>query len=99
MMVDPKAQPPGDPPERGPKTDQGADADNNLGRGAPADREERLQQIARDKARSIDDDPQYQNRKAHDLDREDCEINREGIAGKKPSVRISKEEAEAIDKG
>jgi hypothetical protein len=69
MIVDPKARVPGNQPEHGPKTDQGADTDNNLARGAPADREERLQQIARDKARSIDDDPQYQNRKAHDLDR------------------------------
>lgn len=98
-MVDPKAQRPSEQPERRSKSDQGADADNNLGRGAPADREERLQQIARDKARSIDDDPQYQNRKAHDLDREDCEINREGVAGERPGVRISKEDDVTKDKG
>lgn len=95
MMVDPKAQAPGDQPERSPKPGQGADADNNLSRGAPADRDERLQQQARDRAPSIDDDPQYQARKAHDLDREDCEIGREGAAGEKPGVRLSKEEAEA----
>lgn len=89
MIVDPKAP----TPERIRKPDERTDADNNLGRGAPDDREERIQQKAREGARSLDQDPQYQRRKPHDLDREDCEIQQEGIAGEKPGVRLSKEEA------
>jgi hypothetical protein len=68
------------------------DSDNNLGRGAPHDREERIQQRRRNKARSIEQDPQYRNRKPHDLDREDTELHREGAAQEKPGVRLSKEE-------
>jgi hypothetical protein len=68
------------------------DADNNLGRGAPGDREERIQQKRRNEARSIEQDPQYRHRRAHDLDREDTELYREGAAGEKPGVRLSKDE-------
>ena len=68
------------------------DTDNNLGRGAPHDREERIQQKRRNEARSIEHDPQYRHRRPHDLDREDCEIHREGAAQEKPGIRLSKEE-------
>jgi hypothetical protein len=68
------------------------DADNNLGRGAPDDRDERIRQKRRNAARSIEQDPQYRNRRPHDLDREDTELRREGAAGEKPGVRLSKEE-------
>ena len=69
------------------------DADNNLGRGAQYDREERLQQIQRNAARSIEQDPHHGHREAQDLDQEDAELHREGVAGAKPGVRPSKEEA------
>jgi hypothetical protein len=68
------------------------DADNNLGRGAPDDREERIKQKRRNEARSIEQDPQYRNRRPHDLDREDTELHREGAAEEKPGIRLSKEE-------
>ena len=73
-------------------TDAPPDTDNNLGRGAPDDREERIQQRRRNEARSIEHDPQYRQRRPHDLDREDCAIQREGAADEKPGVRLSKEE-------
>lgn len=44
--------------------DAAPDADNNLGRGAPHDREERIQQKRRNEAQSID--------------RDDLELHREG---------------------
>jgi hypothetical protein len=75
MMVDPKGQAHGNEAER-----QGPDDDNNLGRGAPADRQERIQQRAREDARSADRNPQKEHREAHDLDREDVELHREGAA-------------------
>jgi hypothetical protein len=68
------------------------DADNNLGRGAPHDREERIQQMRRNEAKSIEQDPQYRHRQPHDLDREDTELHREGAAEAKPGIRLSKEE-------
>jgi hypothetical protein len=68
------------------------DTDNNLGRGAPHDREERIQQKRRNEARSIEQDPQYRHRRPHDLDREDCEIHREGAGEEKPGIRLGKEE-------
>ncbi|HKP25787.1 MAG TPA: hypothetical protein VJV39_18105 [Dongiaceae bacterium] len=68
------------------------DADNNLGRGAPRDREERIRQKRRNEARSIEQDPQFRNRRPHDLDREDTELRREGAAAEKPGVRLSKED-------
>ena len=53
------------------------DPDNNLSRGAPGDREERVGQRIKN-----------QERAAHDLDREDAEIQGSGTAsqaaGKKP---------------
>jgi hypothetical protein len=72
--------------------DSPPDADNNLGRGAPDDRKERIEQKRRNEARSIEQDPQYRNRRPHDLDREDAELHREGAAGAKPGIRLSKEE-------
>ena len=78
MMIDPKAQ----RQNVSPKPDQ----NNNLGRGAPFDREERLQQRARNAERGLEGDPQYQNRATHDLDREDAELRREGAAGKRPGI-------------
>lgn len=72
--------------------DSSPDADNNLGRGAPDDRKERIQQKRRNEARSIEQDPQYRNRRPHDLDREDTELHREGAAEEKPGIRLSKEE-------
>jgi hypothetical protein len=72
--------------------DTAADADNNLGRGAPHDREERIQQKRRNEARSIEQNPQYRNRRPHDLDREDLELHREGVAQEKPGTRPSKED-------
>lgn len=72
--------------------DAAPDADNNLGRGAPDDRDERIQQKRRNEARTIEQDPQYRNRQPHDLDREDVELHREGVADEKPGVRLSKEE-------
>jgi hypothetical protein len=73
-------------------TDAAPDEDNNLGRGAPGDREERVRQKRRNEARSIEQNPQYQSRRPHDLDREDAELQREGAAQQKPGVRLSKEE-------
>jgi len=93
-MVDPKGQAHSNQPEHEAKTDARRDAGNNVGRGAPADRQERIQRGARNEGRSLDRDPQYQNRKAHDLDREETELLREGVAGERPGVRLSKEEAE-----
>lgn len=73
------------------EVDAPPDADNNLGRGAPDDREERIQQKRRNEVRSIAQDPQYRNRRAHDLDREDTELHREEAAQEKPGIRLSKE--------
>ncbi len=66
--------------------------DNNLGRGAPDDRKERIQQKRRNEARSIEHDPQYRTRRPHDLDREDTELHREAAVEEKPGIRRSKEE-------
>lgn len=44
--------------------DAAPDADNNLGRGAPHDREERIQQKRRNEIRSIERDPQYRSRRS-----------------------------------
>jgi hypothetical protein len=70
--------------------DAAPDAYNNLGRGAPDDRDERIQQKRRNE--TIEQDPQYRNRQPHDLDREDVELHREGVADEKPGIRLSKEE-------
>lgn len=71
------------------------DPDNNFGRGAPADREERIRQRAhelweqegRPEGRAQD----HWERAAQDLDREDAAIQREGIAGEKPGVKPTAE--------
>lgn len=67
------------------------DPDNNLGRGAPGDREERIRQRAHDlweaEGRPEGQADRHWSRAAEDLDREDAAIQREGIAGEKPGVR------------
>lgn len=63
------------------------DADNNLGRGAPDDRDERIQQKRHNEARPIERGPQYRNRQPHDLAREDVERHREGLAEEKPEFK------------
>jgi hypothetical protein len=82
MMTDPKLKDRTSP--------QKPDEDNNLGRGAPFDREERLQQRAHNAERGLEEDPQDQNRAAHDLDRDDAELRREATPGKKPDIRGKK---------
>jgi hypothetical protein len=94
MTADPKDHARNRQAERGP-SDARPDPDNNLGRGAPADREERIRQ----KARSIEQAPQYRHRAAHDLDREDTELRRAGVAGQKPGVRHGKENTKPKSKG
>ena len=78
-------------PSRVPGNDAQPDPDNNLGRGAPGDRDERIRQRAREngerEARQEKSSPSYKKREAQDLDREDAEIQREGIAGEKPGIR------------
>lgn len=78
--------------------DAAPDADNNLGRGAPDDRDERIQQKRRNEARTIEQDPHDRNRQPHDLDREDVELHREGVADEKPGIRLSKEETVRSEK-
>ena len=67
------------------------DPDNNLGRGVPADREERIRQRAHElweqKGRPEGRAQDHWERAAQDLDREDAAIQREGIAGEKPGVK------------
>lgn len=67
------------------------DPDNNLGRGAPGDREERIRQRAYEiwesEGRQDGKADSYWHRAAEDLDREDTEIRREGSADEKPGVR------------
>lgn len=67
------------------------DQDDNLGRGAPADREERIRQRAHElwerEGRPEGRAQEHWERAAQDLDREDAEIQREGIAGEKPGVK------------
>ncbi|HJR23343.1 MAG TPA: hypothetical protein VJ822_17050 [Dongiaceae bacterium] len=71
--------------QAGRPADAPADADNNLARGAPGDREERIQQKRRNEARSVQRDPQYRNRQVHDLDRE------KGAIDEKPGVRTPRQ--------
>ena len=98
MMVDPKCKSHSNQPEPPENTPAAPDADNNLGRGAPADRKERIDQMAREKAQTINDNPQYEHRKAHDLDREDCELHRQGAASEKTGVRPSRDVSHTHDK-
>ena len=70
--------------QAGRPADAPGDADNNLARGAPGYREERIRQKRRNEARSVEQD---RNRQAHDLDREDVELHREGAIDETPGVR------------
>ena len=67
------------------------DPDNNLSRGAPSDRRERIEQQSEERAehqgRSEGEAQKQWQRKPEDLDREDAAIQREGIAGETPGVR------------
>jgi hypothetical protein len=67
------------------------DPDNNLGRGAPSDREDRIRQRAHElweaEGRPEGQADRHWSRAAEDLDREDAAIQREGMAGEKPGVR------------
>jgi hypothetical protein len=70
-----------------PKPDQ----DNNLGRGTPGDREDRIRQRAHEiweaEGRPEGQADHHWSRAADDLDREDAAIQREGIAGEGPGAR------------
>lgn len=61
-----------------------ADPSNNLSRGAPHDRDERIDQMRKDKAQQSSRKPE---RRPEDLDREDAAIQREGIADEKAGIR------------
>jgi hypothetical protein len=61
-----------------------ADPENNLSRGAPFDRDERVEQ---ERAEDSREDHKRWERKPEDLDREDAAIANEGIAGEKPGIR------------
>ena len=67
------------------------DPDNNLSRGAPFDRDEKMEQQREERpehrGRSEGEAHKRWERKPDDLDREDAAIEREGIAGEKPGVR------------
>src|SRR5262245_62774263 len=83
------------PQERESGKSAAPDPDNNLARGAPANREERIRQRAhelweqegRPEGRARD----HWERAAQDLDREDSAIQREGIAGEKPGIKSAPE--------
>ncbi|HET6618363.1 MAG TPA: DUF2934 domain-containing protein [Dongiaceae bacterium] len=71
------------------------DADNNLGRGAPADRDERIRQRAHNiweqEGRPDGRAKDHWDRAAQDLDREEAAIQGEGVAGETPGVRSGPE--------
>ena len=79
------------PQENGRSKNAAPDADNNLGRGAPGDREDRIRQRAhelweqegRPEGRAHD----HWDRAAQDLDREDAAIQREGVPARSPASR------------
>ena len=77
--------------ERSEKSDANPDPDNNLGRGAPFDREERIRQRAYEiwekEGQPEGHAQRHWERAAQDLDQEDAEIRREGIAGEKPGAK------------
>jgi hypothetical protein len=54
--------------------------------------------MQRDAARGLERNPQYRKRQAHDMDREDREIQQEGTADEKAGVRLSKDELERKDR-
>jgi hypothetical protein len=80
------------------------DPDNNLGRGAPQDREDRIRQRAHEiwerEGRPDGQAQGHWERAAQDLDREDAEIRREGVAdqaaGVKPARTPRHEKPDAI---
>ena len=70
------------------------DPDNNLSRGAPQDREDRVRERAH-QSREQEGRPDgrartYGDRAPQDLDREDAEIQRQGTADKKAGVKQEK---------
>lgn len=75
-----------------------ADPDNDLSRGAQYDRGERIEQMRKDAAKNRGGEKRYE-RKPEDLDREDADIQREGIAGEKPGVRPQGDANFVRDKG
>ena len=86
MIKDPKHQ-----EQAAPATTAEPDPENNLGRGAPADRNERVEQLREQtrehRSRWEGEARKQRERKPEDLDREDAAIQREVIAGEKPGVR------------
>jgi hypothetical protein len=98
MIKDPKHQEHAAPP-----TTTEPDPDNNLGRGAPADRNERVKQIREERpehrGRSEGEAHKQWERKPDDLDRENAAIQREGAAGEKPGVRPKGDADFVRDKG
>jgi hypothetical protein len=66
------------------------DPNNNLGRGTPGDREDRIRHRAHEKERGALTDSHLE-RAAHDIDREDPDILREGMAGEKLGIRTGPE--------
>jgi Protein of unknown function (DUF2934) len=80
-----------------------SDPDSNLARGAPLDREERIRQRAHQiweqEGQPEGQAQRHWDRAAEDLDREDAEIEREGIAGEKPGVRPAGDAKHARDEG
>ena len=86
MINDPKNQ-----EHAAPASAAKPDPENNVGRGAPADRNERVKQLSEERrehrGRSEGEAHKQWERKPDDLDREDAAIQREGIAGEKPGSR------------
>lgn len=74
------------------------DPDNDLSRGAPYDRDQRIEQMRKDTAKNRGGEKRYE-RKPEDLDREDDDIQREGIAGEKPGIRPQGDADFVRDKG
>lgn len=73
------------------KASSNSDPDNNLGRGTPGDREDRIRQRAHEiweaEGRPEGQADHHWSRAAEDLDREDAAIQREGVAGARPGIR------------
>ena len=107
MVADPKEHASGNQAEDLGKDKATVDPDNNLGRGAPSDRDERADQQRKEKpehrGRSEGEAHKQWERKAEDLDREDAaierEIEREGVAGEKPGARPKGDADFVRDKG
>lgn len=100
MTADPKERADRNKAEE--KSKATADPDNNLSRGAPSDRDERVAQQAErpeHRGRSEGEAHAQWERKPEDLDREDAAIHREGIAAEKPGVRPKGDADYARDKG